>query len=127
MNEQPKKRTNPFDRVINIEPKEEKEEVVEEVQYNNVQQQPVVQPNYNNVNSNYNYNIETQPNTTRTPRKTTKPQYIQPVEVPKEKYTATMDVSLRRKIKIYCATHGRMFSEFIEEACREKLLREGIK
>ena len=43
------------------------------------------------------------------------------------KYTATMEVSLRRKIKIYCATNGKMFSEFIEDACREKLLREGIK
>ena len=127
MNEQPKKRTNPFDRVINIEPEVEKEQVVEQIQPQPVQQQPIVQPNYNNNNSSYNYNTEIQQPTTRMPRKNTKTQYIPPVEAPKEKYTATMDVSLRRKIKIYCATNGRMFSEFIEEACREKLLREGIK
>ena len=127
MNEQPKKRPNPFDRVISIEQNEEKEEFVEEVVQQPIQQEVIARPVNNNVDPGYNYNTQINTTTTRTPRKTSKPQYIQPVEVPKEKYTATMDVSLRRKIKIYCATNGRMFSEFIEEACREKLLREGIK
>lgn len=127
MNDQPKKRKNPFDRVISIEPEETKEEVVEEVVTQPVYNEQVPQQNYDNYNSGYNYTTQVQQPATRTPRKTQKPQYIQPMDAPKEKYTATMDVSLRRKIKIYCATNGRMFSEFIEEACREKLLREGIK
>ena len=127
MNDQPKKRKNPFDRVISIEPEETKEEVVEEVVTQPVYNEQVPQQNYDNYNSGYNYTTQVQQPATRTPRKTQKPQYIQPMDAPKEKYTATMDVSLRRKIKIYCATNGRMFSEFIEEACREKLLREGVK
>lgn len=123
MTEQPKKRTNPFDRPIIAEPEpiiEEKpiqEPVYEEPVYEEpIQpvQQPVYQPQYQQV-------------APRQPRKQPKPQYIQPVEAAKDKYTATMEVSLRRKIKIYCATNGKMFSEFIEDACREKLLREGIK
>gem|GEM_PF-784105 len=47
--------------------------------------------------------------------------------VEREKYTATMDTNLRRRIKIACATRGMMFSQFIEEACAEKLAREGVK
>lgn len=52
----------------------------------------------------------------------------QPVQRYKEinvrnKFTATMDESLRREIKIYCATNGLMFSEFIEEACRNYLAK----
>ena len=43
----------------------------------------------------------------------------------REKYTATMDVSLRRSIKVFCAENGKMFSEFVEDACKEKLSREG--
>lgn len=45
----------------------------------------------------------------------------------REKYTATMDPNLRRRIKIACAMSGTMFSQFIEEACKEKLAREGVK
>ena len=41
------------------------------------------------------------------------------------KYTATMDRELRRRIKIVCATREIMFSQFIEQACIEKLNREG--
>lgn len=127
MNDQPKKRKNPFDRVISIEPEVVEEEVVEKVVVEPVYQEPKQQPTYENYNPVYDYTTQNQQPVSRTPKKTQKPQYIQPMEAPKEKYTATMDVSLRRKIKIYCATNGRMFSEFIEEACREKLLREGIK
>ena len=43
----------------------------------------------------------------------------------REKFTSTMETSLRRRIKIVCATRGIMFSQFIEDACREKLRREG--
>jgi len=55
-----------------------------------------------------------------------KPHYQAPVvSDDREKYTATMETNLRRQIKIFCATRGVMFSEFIEEACLEKLAREG--
>lgn len=45
----------------------------------------------------------------------------------RDKFTSTMDQKLRRKIKIYCAQHGKMFAEFVEDACREKLRREGAE
>lgn len=127
MNDQPKKRINPFDRVISVEPEVKKEEEVVETVKQPVYEEPIPHQNYESYNSNYNYNTPVQQPASRTPRKTQKTQYIQPIEAAKEKYTATMDVSLRRKIKIYCATNGRMFSEFIEEACKEKLAREGIR
>lgn len=44
----------------------------------------------------------------------------------REKYTSTMDSTLRKKIKIACAMKGIMFAQFIEEACIEKLKREGM-
>lgn len=56
--------------------------------------------------------------------------YTQPRKAPennKDKYTATMDRALRTQIKIACATKGIMFSQFIEDACREKLSREGVR
>lgn len=43
----------------------------------------------------------------------------------REKYTATMNVNLRRRLKIAAATYGLQISDYIEEACREKLDREG--
>ena len=36
-----------------------------------------------------------------------------------------MDPDIRRKIKIACATRGILFAQYIEDACREKLRREG--
>ena len=42
------------------------------------------------------------------------------------KYTSTMDKNLRREIKIICAQRGLLFASFIEDACREKLRREGV-
>lgn len=127
MNDQPKKRINPFDRVITVEPEPVVEEKVVEPVSQPVYQAPVQQQQYEEYNPNYNYNTQYQQPVQKTPRKAPKPQYIQPVEQAKEKYTATMDVLLRRKVKVYCANTGRMFSEFIEEACKEKLAREGIK
>ena len=41
------------------------------------------------------------------------------------KYTATMSKELRRRIKVVCAQRDIMFSQFIEQACIEKLNREG--
>ena len=44
----------------------------------------------------------------------------------REKYTATMDKNLRRRIKIASAMKDMQLSTFIEEACREKLEREEL-
>ena len=44
----------------------------------------------------------------------------------REKYTATMEKSLRKRVKIAAATAGIQVSTFIEEACLEKLEREGL-
>lgn len=44
----------------------------------------------------------------------------------REKYTATMDKMLRRRIKIAAINSGMQVSSFIEQACLEKLEREGL-
>lgn len=43
----------------------------------------------------------------------------------REKYTATMDRALRKKVKIAAVEKGIVFSQYIEEAVMEKLEREG--
>ena len=53
--------------------------------------------------------------------------YVSEGEPNREKYTSTMDVMLRRQIKIACATRGIMFAKFVEDACREKLAKEGFR
>ena len=42
----------------------------------------------------------------------------------REKYTATMDKTLRKRVKVAAAMAGIQVSTFIEEACKEKLERE---
>ncbi len=121
MSEQIKKRVNPFDRPLSTE----EEPVVEEVETSTpvepqIQQQPVYE-----VQQNTYYRPQQQQQTVRQTKKQTKQQYIQQMDGPKEKYTATMDVMLRRSIKVFCAENGKMFSEFVEDACKEKLSREG--
>lgn len=44
----------------------------------------------------------------------------------REKYTATMDKELRKRVRIASAMKGIQLSQFIEEACKEKLEREGF-
>lgn len=44
----------------------------------------------------------------------------------REKYTATMEKNLRKRVKIASAMAGIQVSTFIEEACLEKLEREGL-
>lgn len=44
----------------------------------------------------------------------------------REKYTATMDRELRKRVKVAAAMKGMQLSTFIEEACEEKLEREGF-
>ncbi len=43
----------------------------------------------------------------------------------REKYTATMEKNLRKRIKIASAMSGIQVSTFIEQACIDKLEREG--
>ncbi len=43
----------------------------------------------------------------------------------REKYTATMDKTLRKRIKLAAIEDGVQVSTFIEIACMEKLNREG--
>ena len=51
----------------------------------------------------------------------------QPKEVTpiKEKYTAVMDKQLRKRVKVASINLGLDYSSFIEEAVKEKLMREG--
>lgn len=44
----------------------------------------------------------------------------------RDKYTATMDKNLRKKVKIAAVEKGIDFSQYIEEALTEKLEREGF-
>lgn len=121
MNNTPIKRRNPFDRPINQERVEPNEEKVQEIK-----EEPVVEENEEQEEEEV--VIERpKPQVQRPkPQKTTsKSRYYDVDESEREKFTSTMQVTLRRRIKIVCATRGIMFSEFIEEACREKLNREG--
>ena len=128
MNNMPKKRTNPFAKPITPEKEERIEEIVEK---------PVAEPEVIGEEPEIEEYVEPvqqvrQPVQRQTPKTAPKPQrqsaknyYIQEDQADRQKYTSTMDVKLRRRIKIVCATRGIMFSEFIEIACREKLDREG--
>lgn len=60
------------------------------------------------------------------PKPQPKPRYEVVDEGDRVKYTSTMDRKLRREIKIICAQRGLLFASFIEEACKEKLRREGV-
>lgn len=120
MNSQPIKRRNPFE-----VPKNQTEEVsvVENEKTNDfledtteyVEEKPVVRQQ-----------VRQQP-VQRQPKVVQRQQYYQPEDVNREKYTSTMDVALRRQIKIACATRGIMFAKFVEDACREKLAKEGFR
>lgn len=59
-------------------------------------------------------------------RQAPKPVYEPMQDNNRVKYTSTMDKNLRREIKIICAQRGLLFAAFIEDACREKLRREGV-
>ncbi|HEY8444993.1 MAG TPA: hypothetical protein VIK94_02570 [Bacilli bacterium] len=50
----------------------------------------------------------------------------QSVDNNRDKYTATMDKELRKRVKVAAAMKGMQLSTFIEEACEEKLEREGF-
>jgi len=44
----------------------------------------------------------------------------------RDKYTATMEKDLRKRVKLASVEKGVVFSQFIEEAVMEKLEREGF-
>lgn len=55
-----------------------------------------------------------------------KPVVSTPESDDRVKYTATMEKDLRIQVKIASAKKNLSFSQFIEEALREKLEREGL-
>lgn len=120
MTQQPIKRRNPFERAVEEKPAPkpaavvlEPEDAVEDDTF--IEEEPViVKP------------VRQQP-APRQQRTTPRQQYYVPEEVRREKYTSTMEVNLKRQIKIVCATRGIMFAKFVEDACKEKLAREGSK
>lgn len=132
MNNFPKKRTNPFEKPITA-PKEEKIEPVVEIKEEI--QEPVVE--VEEIQEEIEEYIEPTPVIRKVaPKPTPKPApkssrsssrssvvYVESDE--RLKYTATMDRELRRRIKVVCAQRDIMFSQFIEQACIEKLNREG--
>lgn len=121
MNQQPIKRRSPFD-IPKVEQKVEEpvEEVVNEDFVEEFEEQPV----YEEVKPVIKQPVRQQP-VQRQIRQSQKQQYFMQDDANREKYTSTMDIGLRRQIKIVCATRGIMFAKFVEDACREKLQREG--
>ena len=118
MNNFPKKRTNPFEKPI-AAPKEEKiepaVEIKEEIE-EYVEPTPVIKrPAPKQA-------PKPAPKQSRSSGRSTVV-YVESEE--RLKYTATMDRELRRRIKVVCAQRDIMFSQFIEQACIEKLNREG--
>ena len=102
------KRNNPFATPINQTNAREEEEFVEEAE---------------NI-------VQTQPQPVQRPQQTQR-QVRKPVvetydDVIRDKYTSTMDRTLRRSIKVLCAQRGILFASFVEDACREKLRKEGV-
>lgn len=123
MNDELTKRKNPFEvkrtPIVEEEPIEEtfspeEEQEIEEEPVK-VVPEPVARPTY------------TERSTVRTAKPAKNTRYVETEETAREKYTSTMDIELRRTIKILCATRGIMFAQFVEDACREKLKREGVR
>lgn len=132
MNNFPKKRTNPFEKPITpvkeekiepvVEVKPEIEEPVEEFVQQEEEIEEYVEP------TPVVRKPTPKPVAKSTPKQSRSGSRNTTVYVESEnrlKYTATMDRDLRRRIKIVCATREIMFSQFIEQACIEKLNREG--
>lgn len=72
--------------------------------------------------------VEEEPKEIKKPVQRTSQKTVVELENDKDrvKYTSTMDRKLRRSIKIVCAERGLLFASFVEEACKEKLRREGV-
>lgn len=131
MNSPIKKRSNPFatpktsesteEKVNKVEEIEKKVVVEEEIDVKPEKVEEIIEETDNEVEE-----VEQIVKQERNqPKHDKKKKVVEPENDERIKYTSTMDKALRRKIKIVCATQGIMFSEFIENACREKLKREG--
>lgn len=146
MNNQLTKRRNPFEKPLQPIQEEIKEEtklqnVEEIIEENEVMEfekqnqptirevepvyapQPQPQPQYYEPKTPSRQKNQSQSVVTRE----SKQYYAATNEVSRDKFTSTMETSLRRSIKIVCAQRGIMFAQFVEDACREKLRREGIR
>lgn len=113
------KRNNPFAKQINQNQQkneyvEQKNETIEPIEEFFEEKEEVVEV----------YRPQPQPKVVH--RQAPKPKYEPEFDNNRVKYTSTMDKNLRRDIKIICAQRGLLFAAFIEDACREKLRREGV-
>ena len=106
------KRTNPFDtRVSSKEEKTTQQDVPEPIQeYEEEDFEEKV--------------VVSRPQTQKKPQK--KVVIPETYDNNRDKYTSTMDRNIRRAIKILCAQRGILFATFVEDACREKLRKEGV-
>lgn len=114
MNQQPIKRKNPFQIKFEEEEKEiqkQEEEIVQDEPEEEEYTEEYVQPR-----------AQVQK---KQPKVVQRQTYYPSEEISREKYTSTMDINLRRRIKVVCAQRGIMFAKFVEDACREKLTKEG--
>lgn len=114
MNQQPIKRKNPFEIKFEEEEREiqkQEEEIQSEPDFEEVEEEIYVPQKTQTVK--------------KQPKVVQRQQYYPTDEINREKYTSTMDVALRRRIKVVCAQRGIMFAKFVEDACREKLAKEG--
>lgn len=112
--QQPIKRKNPFELKFEQEQEEIKakeQEVEEEVEYEEDYEPEVV--------------VQKPVAPKKTQKVVQRQTYVREEIVDRQKYTSTMDVALRRRIKVFCAQRGIMFAKFVEDACREKLNKEG--
>lgn len=122
MNDELTKRKNPFEvKRTPIVEEEQIEDTFEEENEESIEEEPVkVAP------APAPRPVYTERVAPRAPKPTKNTRYVEVEETAREKYTSTMDIELRRTIKILCATRGIMFAQFVEDACREKLKREGV-
>lgn len=150
MNSQLTKRRNPFEKPIQADAEEtndglkqqkesahvtEAEEIMLEnesqpvQQANNISYVSQQQPQYQQPTQYY--DVKPAPkvrnNVQKVVARDTRQYYAATNEISRDKFTSTMETNLRRSIKIVCAQRGIMFAQFVEEACREKLQREGIR
>lgn len=135
MNGQITKRKNPFATPIRSESEQETKETVVEKQIEveqttEIKNETVVE--HNTVEEvaveSYEEPVISKPVAKpqgRPTRQTARGRAVELDDDNREKFTSTMEITLRRRIKIVCAKRGIMFSAFVEEACKEKLKREG--
>lgn len=111
------KRTNPFASPLKVEEPKEKKVEIEETPFEEYEEEetPVYEPQIERY-------VPQKPQ-----RQQPKTSYAVAQSNSRDKYTSTMDQNLRRKIRIECAKRGILFKTFVEDACREKLAREGVK